>query len=81
MTDSYCIVLGRASCVFRSSFGLTGSRLTGAVISARSYLWLVGVSKTGDEEINGSYDFVTMLLEGTYFIPKAIYRNSGHLSR
>ena len=42
---------------------------------------MVGISKTGDEEINGSYDFVTMFLEGTYFIIKAIYRNTGQLSR
>jgi hypothetical protein len=52
-----------------------------AVFPARSCQWLVDVSKAGDEEINGSYDFVTMFLEGTYFIPKAIYRNSGQFSR
>ena len=40
-----------------------------------------GVSKSGDEEINGSYDFVTMFLERIYFIPKAVYRNSGQFSR
>ena len=34
-----------------------------AVISARSCRYLVDTSKTGDEEINGGYDFVAIVLE------------------
>jgi hypothetical protein len=56
-------------------------RLTGPVFQGPIVPIVGGVSKTGDEEIDGSYDFVPMFLKGAYFIPKALYRNSGQFSR
>jgi hypothetical protein len=45
------------------------------------WLALLQSSKTGDQEIKGSYDFVSLLFERAHFITKVFNRNSGKFSR